>query len=145
MGKGASDMASPTEFEDFAEQLGLAKHDLNAHALHLLLTNNAPSASADAVLADLAQIANGNGYTTDGIDTTNSYSESGGTGTLVCTDVQWVASGTMATFRYPYLVNITQTSPLKPLIMYWDYGSAIALADSETFDGDFGASAMTVN
>lgn len=139
-------MAAATEFNDMSEQLSLAKHDLNGHALHLLLTNNAPSAAADAVLADLAQIAAGNGYTTDGIDTQNTASETGGTTTVACVDVQWTASGgSMATFRYPYWVNITQTSPLKPLLLFWDYGSAITLGVGETFDGDFGAATMTVN
>lgn len=30
-------------------------------------------------------------------------------------------------------MNVTQTTPLKPLIAWWDYGSALTLQIGETF------------
>jgi len=137
-------MAAFNKFQDFVEQLGLAKHNLNTDQLNVYLSNSAPSAAADAVLADLAQIASGNGYTTDGIDTANSWAESGGTGTLTGTKVVWTAvTGAMAQFRYAVLMNVTQGTPLKPLIGWWDYTSAIDLQIAETFSVKFNSSDTT--
>jgi hypothetical protein len=34
------------------------------------------------------------------------------------------------------LYNDTQTSPAKPLIGYWDYGSAVTMANGDTFTID---------
>lgn len=127
-------MAVYNKFQDFVEQLVLAKHnfDGSTHVFKVALSNTAPSAS-NAVLADITQIANGNGYTTGGTTTTVATSESAGTVTVTGTQVVFTASGSMATFRYVILYNDTQTSPADPLVAYWDYGSAVSLADSETF------------
>jgi hypothetical protein len=35
------------------------------------------------------------------------------------------------------LYNDTTTSPSKPLVAWWDYGSSITLADGETFTVKF--------
>lgn len=137
-------MAAYNKFQDFVEQLCLAKHNLNADALHVYLSNTAPSASLDAVKADLAEIAAGNGYTADGIDTLNTFAEAGGTGTLTGTKAVWTATGgSMAAFQYVVLMNFTQTSPLKPLIAWWDYSSALTLLTGETFSVKFNSSDTT--
>ena len=137
-------MAAFNKFNDFAEQLCLAKHNLNTDALHVYLSNAAPSASLDAVKADLAEISAGNGYTADGIDTLNTFAESAGTGTLTGTKAVWTASGgSMAAFQYVVLMNFTQTSPLKPLLGWWDYGSALTLLTGETFSVKFNSSEST--
>ena len=137
-------MAAFNKFQDFVEQLGLAKHDLNAHALHVYLSNAVPSASLDAVKADLAEIAAGNGYTADGIDTLNTWAESAGTGTLTGTKAVWTCvTAAMAAFRYVVLMNFTQTSPVKPLIGWWDYASALTLQVGETFSVKFNNSETT--
>lgn len=137
-------MAAYNKFQDFVEQLALAKHNLNTDALHVYLSNAAPSASLDAVKADLAEITAGNGYTADGIDTLNTYAESTGTGTLTGTKAVWTASGgNIGPFQYVALMNVTQTSPLKPLIGWWDYGSALTLLTGETFSVKFNNSDTT--
>jgi len=137
-------MAAYNKFQDFVEQLGLAKHDLSAHALHVYLSNTVPSASLDAVKADLAEIAAGNGYTADGIDTLNTWAEAAGVGTLTGTKAVWTATGgSMAAFQYVVLMNFTQTSPLKPLISWWDYLSALTLLVGETFSVKFNGSDTT--
>jgi hypothetical protein len=88
------------------------------------------------VKADLAEIAGGNGYTAGGEDTTNTYSEANGTGTCGATDVTWTASGAaIAQFRYVVLYDDTHASDI--LIAWWDYGSAVDLADGESFTVDF--------
>lgn len=139
-------MASFVKFQDFAEQLGKGVHQLHAagHTLKVYLTNTTPSASADAVKVDLAEIATGNGYTGPE-DIQNDYTETAGTGTLTGTDVTITASGgSVGPFRYVVLYNDDPTSPADPLIGYWDYGSSITLSDGESFTVDFGASVLTV-
>lgn len=136
-------MATYNKFEDFVEQLGLAEHNLNTDALHVYLSNTTPSASADAVKADLAEIAAGAGYTADGIDTLNTWAEAGGTATLTGTKAVWTSSGAFAAFRYVVLMNFTNAAPLKPLICWWDYGSALSLASGETFSVKFNNSDTT--
>jgi len=59
--------------------------------------------------------------------------------------VTWTASGgSIGPFRYVVLYNDTQTSPADPLIAWWDYGSAVTLADGESFVVDFAASVLTI-
>jgi len=137
-------MAAYNKFQDFVEQLGLGKHNLNTDQLNVYLSNAVPSASLDAVKADLAEIAAGNGYTADGIDTQNTWAEAAGTGTLTGTKCVWTATGgSMAAFQYVALMNVTQATPLKPLIGWWDYGAALTLLLGETFSVKFNSSETT--
>ena len=128
-------MATYNKFNSFVEAMAEKAHNLGADTLKVALTNTAPSAS-NTVLADITQIANGNGYTTGGSTTTQSSSaQTSGTYKLVLGDVVFTASGgTMGTFQYAVLYNDTATSD--ELIGYWDYGSAVSLADGETFTWD---------
>lgn len=138
-------MATFNKFQQFAGDLGLGVHDLNTDTLRVYLTDATPDAAADAVRADLAEISAGNGYTAGGPDVTNTYSQTGGTGTLAGTDVTITASGgSIGPFRYVVLYNDTPTSPADPLIGWWDYGSSITLAAGESLTVDFGASILTV-
>lgn len=138
-------MATFNKFECFVGDLGDKVHDLDADTLRVYLSNTAPSASADSVKADIAEIAGGNGYTALGEDITNTWSEASGTGTLAGTDVVWTASGgAIAQFRYVVVYNDTPTSPADPLVCWWDYGSAVDVASGETFTVDFGASILTL-
>jgi len=138
-------MATFNKFEVFVGNLGVSKvHDLNADTLECYLSNAAPSASADNVKADLAEITNQNGYTAPE-DTTNAASEASGTLTLTGTDIVITASGgSFGPFQYVVLQNTTPSSPLDPLIGWWDYGSALTVNDGETFTIDFGASIATL-
>lgn len=137
-------MATYNKFEQFVEDLCLAEHNLNTDALHVYLSNTAPSASLDAVKADLAEIAAGNGYAADGIDTLNTFAETGGVGTLTGTKAVWTATGgSMAAFRYVVLMNFTNAAPAKPLIAWWDYASALTLLVGETFSVKFNSSDTT--
>ena len=138
-------MATFTKFNDFVEQLGLAKHNLDADTLKVFLTNELPLAT-DTIKANMAEITAENGYTAGGADATGVWSESpAGTGQLVCTDIVWTASGgTIGPFQYAVLYNDTQTSPADALIGWWDYGSAVTLQAGETFTVDFAATTITV-
>lgn len=138
-------MATYNKFQDFVEQLGLGKHNLNTDTLKIYLSNAAPSASANAVKTDLAEFTpGGTGYTTGGEDTQNTWAETTGTGTLTGTKVVWTAATTTWNpFQYVVLYNDTQTSPADPLIAWWDYGSAVTLAVGETFTVKFNSGETT--
>ena len=116
---------------DFSEKIADGTHDLDTHTFKVALSNVAPDA-ADAVIADITQIAGGNGYTTGGTAlTTVTWTESSGTATFASDDVVFEASGgAIATFRYAVLYNDTATGD--PLIGWLDYGEALDLADGET-------------
>lgn len=136
-------MAAFNKHQDFVEQLGLAKHNLNTDTQKVLLTNTAPTAT-NTVKADLTEISAGNGYTAGGEDVQNTWAETTGTGTLTGTKVVWTAAGgTIGPFRYVDIYNDTQTSPADPLIGWWDYGSAITLQIGETFSVKFNNSDTT--
>lgn len=128
-------MATFNKFDSFVEALAEGKHNLETDVLKVVLTNSAPAA-ANTQLSDITQIANGNGYTTGGATATQTSSaQSSGTYKLVCSDVVWTASGSLGPFRYAVLYDDTSTGDL--LIGYWDYGSGLTLASSDTFTVDF--------
>lgn len=140
-------MAVFNKFQKFVEDLGDGIHQLKAagHTLKVYLTNETPSASLDAVKADLAEIAGGNGYTAGGYDIQNDASQAGGVFTLTAVDVTITASGgSVGPFQYAVLYNDTPTSPADPLIGWYDYGSSITLNDGESLVIDFGASLLTL-
>lgn len=131
-------MAAYNKFQQFTKDLIDGVHDFDGHTFKVALTNSAP-VNTNTVLANITQIANGNGYTTGGTTTTISTSTSSGTAKVTGTDVVFTASGSMGPFRYAVLYNDNPTSPADPLIGWWDYGSSITLAAAETFTVDFDA------
>jgi len=134
-------VATYNKFEGFVGYLGLAAVNCNTDTFNVYLTNNAPSASGDDVLADLAGISEENGYAA--ADATNTYSETSGTGTCACTDVTWTASGgSFGPGRYVVMYDDTHANDI--LICWWDYGSSVTVNDGETFKVDFAASTFTV-
>lgn len=129
-------MASFNKFNAFVENLAEGKMNLGTDTLKVALTNTLPTAS-NSVLADITQIAAGNGYTTGGTQATiSSSAQTSGTYKLVLNDVVFTASGgAMATFRYVVLYDDTAASD--ELIGWYDYGSAVTLNATETFTVDF--------
>ena len=134
-------MVAYNKFEDFTEQLIEGIHDFDAATFKIYLTNATPSASADAVKADLAEISAGNGYTAGGNTTSITTSETGGTAKVVGTDpTTWTGTGgAIAQFRYAVFYNDTSASD--NLIAWWDYGSALDVLTGETFTVDLDGSA----
>lgn len=129
-------MASFNKFNAFVEHLAEQVHNLGADTLKVLLSNDAPSTSADAVKADLtSELGTGNGYTSGGSQASiTSSAQTSGTYKLVLADVVFTATGnSIGPFRYAVLYNDTPTSPADPLIGWWDYGSSISLNTDETF------------
>lgn len=133
-------MATFNKFQPFVEALAEKTHNLGSDTLKVALTNSAPTSGMDQ-LADITQIANGNGYTTGGNTiTTSSSAQTAGTYKLVLADSVFTSSGAgMAQFRYAVLYNDTAAGD--ELIGWWDYGAAVDLAVTETFTVDFDATA----
>lgn len=130
-------MPSFNKFNQFVEDLAKGVHNLgtSGNALKVALTNSAPAA-ANAVLADITEIS----YTncSSRALTISASAQSSGTYKLTITDLVLTASGgTVGPFRYVVLYNDTPTSPAKPLIGYYDYGSSITLNSGETLTVDF--------
>ena len=130
-------MATYNKFYDYSEQLARGVHNFGSHTFKVALTNTAPVAT-NTTLADITQISGTNGYTTGGTATTITLSETAGTTTVNGTQVVFTAAGgSMGPFRYYVLYNDTATSPADALIAWWDHGSAVTLADTETFTAKF--------
>lgn len=131
-------MATAQKFNIYTENLAEKVHDHlgDSHKVSLHLT--APVAT-NSIFTDLTDIAGGNGYTAAGdvVAVSESAQDPAGTYKLTLTDNVWTASGgAIADFRYPCLYNDTPTGPVDPLILFWDYGSTVILADGETFTWD---------
>ncbi len=136
-------MATFNKIEIFVGDLCVGKnHDLNVDLLECYLSNAAASASADEVKADLLEITNENGYTAPE-DTQNTASESGGVMSCVGIDIVITATGSVGPFINTVLMNTTPSSPLDPLIGWWNR-STVTLANTDTFTIDFGATMFTI-
>lgn len=140
-------MAAFNKFNQFVEDLAKGVHNLSTGAITVALSNasNAPSASLDAVLADITTVSTAN--LDDVTPTITSCTETSGTLKLILADLTMTASGSVGPFRYVILYNDTPTSPADPLIGWYDYGSEITLASGETltldFDGTNGVLSLT--
>lgn len=126
-------MATFNKFNAFIERVFEGEHNLESDTIKVYLSNATPSATNDAVKADLAEITAGNGYTAGGATISiSASSQTSGTYTAVMSgDVVVSATGTVGPFRYAVVYN--DTSVGDSLIGWYDYGSALTLANGETF------------
>lgn len=126
-------MATVTKFNDFSEQLIRGVHDFDAHTFKVALTNTAPTA-ANVSLADITQIAAGNGYAAGGPTVSVTVSETGGTTTVSGSAVTITATGgSIGPFRYYVLYNDTATAPADALIQFYDHGTPVTLNANDQF------------
>jgi hypothetical protein len=129
-------MASYVKFQSFVEAAMEGKHDFVNDVFKVALCNaeNAPSASDDAVLADLTTVSVVN---LDGVTVTISSSgQVAGTYKAVATDLKVTASGAVGPFRYAVIYN--DSAPNDELVCYFDYGSEVTMQSPDTFTFDFG-------
>lgn len=128
-------MASFNKFNAFVEHLAEKVHNLGSDALMVALTNTAPVAG-NSILSDITQIS----YTnlSSRALTVSASAQTSGTYKLTLDDLVLTASGgSVGPFRYVVIYNDTPTSPADPLIGYYDYGSALTLANGESLTLDF--------
>lgn len=126
-------MAAFNKFNTFVLELTKAGHNLSTDTLKVLLSNTLPLAT-NAATADITQIANGNGYVTGGSTAAFvSNTQTSGVQKLILSNVVFTATGAVGPFRYAVLTDSTTNK----LIGWWDYGSAITMANGDTFTVQF--------
>lgn len=129
-------MASYNKNNAWAENMvEVANNGSDQFVIYLTAVGSAPVAG-NSILGDVTQVAYTN-LSTRNI-TTSTSSQSSGTYKLVFTDLVLTASGgAVAAFRYVGVYDDTPSSPADPLAGWYDYGSALTLADTETLTIDF--------
>ena len=136
-------MATYNKFNQFIEDLHDKVHHCGTDQFTVFLTNSAPVAT-NSVIADITEASYTNCSSRN--LTTSTHSETSGTYTQLFADLVLTASGgTVGPFRYVGIFNNTPTSPADPLVGWYDYGSSITLADTETFTTDFTTSTWTAS
>ena len=128
-------MADFVKINSFVENLAEKGIDLSGAELTIALTNTAHTSTWDE-LADLTEVA----YTnlSARVITVSTSAQTAGTYKLVCADLTLTASGAVGPFRYIYIYDDGSTGD--KLICYYDYGSEVTLANSDTFKIDFDGS-----
>lgn len=127
-------MATFSKFQPFVEALAEKVHNLGSDTLKVALTNTVP-VNTYATLSQITEIS----YTncSSRAITTTSSAQTSGTYKLVLQDLVLTASGSVGAFRYVVIYNDTATND--ELIGWYDYGSSITLANTDTFTCDFDA------
>ena len=127
-------MATYVKFQLATEKM-VEAGNMGSDTWAVCLTNTAPTVASDTTV--VAEVANGNGYTTGGNSCAVSTAVStAGVYKLVLADpAAWTATGAGFTFRYAILYNATQTQCWG----YWDYASSQLVAAGETLTVDLSA------
>jgi len=132
-------MANFNKFNCFVQDVASALHDMKtgtAHVYKVYLSNTAPAVTNTAYNTP-ADLSATNGYTAGGnsIGSVTGSQTSGAFRFVGEADPSWTASGgSIGPFQYAVLYN--STSPTRPLIGWWDYGTAITLTNGNTFTVD---------
>ena len=128
-------MATFTKVLSFTEAVAEKVHNLGSDTLTIALTNTTPTTTWTQ-LSDLTEVS----YTnlSSRVITTTSSSQTTGTYKLVLADLTLTATGAVGPFRYVYIYNDSAAND--ELVAYFDYGSEVTLADTNTFKCDFDAS-----
>ena len=137
-------MATFNKVNDFVVN-AVHNMDLESDQIVVALSNTTPSSETTNPTTD------GNGIQSNVTEisytnlssrnvTATSSSRTSGTYELVLTDITLTSSGgSTGPFRYVYIYNDTVTSPVDPLIGYYDYGSSLTLNDGDSLTVDFSA------
>jgi hypothetical protein len=132
-------MSSFNKFNCFVLDVASALHDMKtgtAQIYRIYLTNAAPAAT-NTTYNTPPDLATANGYIAGGnsIGTITGSQASGTFSFIGGTDPAWTAAGgSIGPFQYAVLYN--SSSPTKPLIGWWDYGTSITLTNGNTFTVD---------
>jgi hypothetical protein len=134
------------KFNCFVEDIGKVKHDFGSDSLKILLTNTVPNA-ADTIVdtsvtpcvvkatSNSTEVAAASGYSKGGGAIASLvYAQTSGTAKLYGVKVTWTAGASIGPFQYAVLYNDSKgTSATRPVIGYFNYGSAVTLGIGETF------------
>jgi hypothetical protein len=132
------------KFYQFSEDVMKGVHNFTSDStctLMIALTNVAPVAT-NSILSDISQITYTNLSTR--VMTGVTAEQALGVVTLTIDDLTLSATGAVASFRYVVLYNDDPTSPLKPLICWFDYGSVVTMQNGEFFAAAFPSEILTL-
>ena len=131
-------MATLNFFNIFSQDLAKGNHKFGSDVIKVMLTNTAPVAT-NAIKSDITEITAANGYSAGGptVATISTTLTTAQTKVVASADSVVTATGAVGPFRYAVIYNDTTASPVKPLIAWLDYGSAVTMANAETFTVDF--------
>jgi hypothetical protein len=140
-------MAAFTLFDSFVRDVINGTIDLDSHTFKAMLSNTAPDIHTNEIKADITEIGAGNGYTAGGNTLTSVTLAETGANTGIWqwsfADSVWTASGTgIGPFRYVVVYDDTVGSPVKPLVGYLDYTTAITITAGNTFTVDVQATGV---
>lgn len=135
-------MATFTKINDWAGNM-VKVANVATDQFVVALSNTAPASEGTpptgdgaGILANVTQVAYTN-LSTRNITTTSSTTTAG-TMKLILADLTLTSTGgSTGPFRYVYIYDDTPTSPVDPLVMYYDYGTSITLNATETLLIDF--------
>jgi len=130
-------LAAFNKFNLFTQDLTEGVHNFKSggQTFDVMLSNTAPVAT-NHLYGDISgtELSTGGGYTVGGIASAMSDSSASGVEKVLATNVTWTGSGGgMGPFRYVVVYNTTPTTPLKPLVCWFDYGASISLNAGDTF------------
>ena len=137
-------MATFNKVNDFVVN-AVHNMDLESDQVVVALSNTAPSSETsdpstdgNGILGNVTEVAYTN-LSSRNVTTTSS-TQTSGTYKLVLSDITLTSSGgSTGPFRYVYIYNDTVTTPVDPLIGYYDYGSSLTLNDGDSLTIDFSA------
>jgi len=138
-------MATYVKIADWMEYVHEGAINTASDTFQVALSNTAPASetpnpttTGNGILANVTQIAYTNLSTQ--VMTLASSAEAGGVYTLDLNDLVLTASGAVATFQYVYIFDQTATSD--PLICHFDHGSAVTMANADTYTITVNASGL---
>lgn len=137
-------MATFNKVNDFVVN-AVHNMDLESDQIVVALSNTAPASETsnpandgNGILGNVTEVSYTN-LSSRNVTTTSS-TQTSGTYKLVLTDITLTSSGgSTGPFRYVYIYNDTVTSPVDPIIGYYDYGSSLTLNDGDSLTVDFSA------
>ena len=124
-------MATFNKFNQFVRDVLEAKHNFASDMFYVALSNAQPQPE-DTVLADITQIAPGNGYVDGGIPVPVMTALTADRARVEGTEAVFTATGGLiGPVRYAVMYN--DDKPGKPLVGWWDYGESVVLQLTEQF------------
>jgi len=138
-------MASFNKINSFAFNLGAGRHVFGTNVHNVVLSTTSPG-NNNNVIGDITQITAASGYSANGANAALAIAQAVNVANITGTNVVFTASGNNlgnATSNVRYATLFNTISPYN-LVGWWDYGSAITVADTETFTIAWGATVMTI-
>ncbi len=141
-------MAAFNKINLFSQDLCEAVHNFKSggQTFNGMLSNTATVAT-NHLYGDISgtELTTTGGYTVGGAASAMSDSSTSGVETVSAASITWTGSGAgMGPFRYLTMYNTTPTTPLKPLVCWFDYGSSISLNSGDTFQASWASGFFTV-